>query len=299
MQDKISSHNFLLQDLDVIAANILKQDALSVGADLATPKDTIVHAKKKVDCLLMCTKAQLKKIIKKEKKQGFGLEKIAQNLQAYLGLQEPDPKIMATIECGEKILQKAEQAIKDGASMIAVRHNGDNHALKTSIDLLYAQSMQDNIVLCIEENPSLAYALDRGFTFVCAKDYENYKLASAYEATFCVTHRFILSSSDIINELHAYLNASIAQAKSFHVQNLVLDLGFSYEKSMEQKIKILQHVQDFASLGYEILLDVSDPICHELWMDLVLQSSCFNPHIIKTSTPYQQLQLLDMQKNIC
>ena len=45
-----------IEDLHVGAANILKQDALSVGADFAVPKGTIIAQTPKVNGLLIATK---------------------------------------------------------------------------------------------------------------------------------------------------------------------------------------------------------------------------------------------------
>ena len=42
-------------DLPVGGANILKQDALSIGADLAVPKGTVTAAKSHVDAVLVIT----------------------------------------------------------------------------------------------------------------------------------------------------------------------------------------------------------------------------------------------------
>ena len=44
---KMKTYLLYISDLNVFGANILKQDALSIGADLAVPKDTITCSVKK------------------------------------------------------------------------------------------------------------------------------------------------------------------------------------------------------------------------------------------------------------
>ena len=53
--------NFIyIKDLKSPAANILKQDALSIGADLAVPKETITCKNPLVDAILIANDKQLK-----------------------------------------------------------------------------------------------------------------------------------------------------------------------------------------------------------------------------------------------
>jgi len=60
--------NFIyIKDLKSPAANILKQDALSIGADLAVPKETITCKNPLVDAILIANDKQLKELARKEK----------------------------------------------------------------------------------------------------------------------------------------------------------------------------------------------------------------------------------------
>ena len=66
---------FYISGLNIKAANILKQDALSIGADLAVSKDMASMSADFTNALLICNKSQLEKLIKKESIQPFGLKK--------------------------------------------------------------------------------------------------------------------------------------------------------------------------------------------------------------------------------
>ncbi|MBU0503505.1 MAG: dihydropteroate synthase [Candidatus Omnitrophota bacterium] len=84
MQPKASFYLVKLSSLACIAANILKQEMLSLGGDAAVARDTISAKIKTTDCLLMANLAQLKRLNQKLKHQPFGLNKIAKDLALAL-----------------------------------------------------------------------------------------------------------------------------------------------------------------------------------------------------------------------
>ena len=65
MIDKMQMHYFYIKELRTPAANILKQDALSIGAELAVEKDTILCKDETVDALLIVNEKQLRILVKK------------------------------------------------------------------------------------------------------------------------------------------------------------------------------------------------------------------------------------------
>ena len=80
---KKSRLNFIfIKDIGSPAANILKQDALSVGAELVTSRDTILGREEKTSALLIANDAQREILAKKEKAQDFGLKNLAEFLSA-------------------------------------------------------------------------------------------------------------------------------------------------------------------------------------------------------------------------
>jgi|MTBAKSStandDraft_2_1061841.scaffolds.fasta_scaffold01766_10 dihydropteroate synthase len=62
------------------AANIIKQDALSVGADAVIPRSAISGKPERTDIILMGTQRNLEKLSLKLEKQPFGLKNIAKEL---------------------------------------------------------------------------------------------------------------------------------------------------------------------------------------------------------------------------
>ena len=81
---KFKYKNLKIFGLSAAQANILKQLALSVGADCATPKNTITGMLEKADCILGGSVSQIEKIISKLGIQPFGLKHLANRLQEYI-----------------------------------------------------------------------------------------------------------------------------------------------------------------------------------------------------------------------
>jgi len=78
--------NYLIKvdSVSCIAANILKQEMLSLGADAAVPRRVLTGGNKKTECLLIGNLSQLSRLCEKLKVQPFGLDKLAGELSRLL-----------------------------------------------------------------------------------------------------------------------------------------------------------------------------------------------------------------------
>lgn len=74
MSEKTKIHFIFIKDISTPAANILKQDALRIGAELITHKEVITAKITHSNALLMASKEQIQKLTAKEKLQDFGLK---------------------------------------------------------------------------------------------------------------------------------------------------------------------------------------------------------------------------------
>lgn len=75
---------FIVENLSISALMILKQELLSAGGDLATPREAILCERKKYRALVIATKAQLARVIEKCKIQPFGLKVLALALESHV-----------------------------------------------------------------------------------------------------------------------------------------------------------------------------------------------------------------------
>ncbi len=76
------------------AANILKQEMLSLGGDAALSRGSITGRDKKTDCLLLGNCAQINRLYEKLKKQPWGLSQIGQEIKAVLAHFERDAPVL-------------------------------------------------------------------------------------------------------------------------------------------------------------------------------------------------------------
>jgi len=77
-----------------IAANILKQEMLSFGADVAISRGALTGSIKKTDGLIMGSISQYKKLIEKLKIQPFGLSVFSKELEKILGNYQKEKYIL-------------------------------------------------------------------------------------------------------------------------------------------------------------------------------------------------------------
>jgi dihydropteroate synthase len=84
MLPKAITHLVRLSSVSNITANILKQEMLSLGADVAIARGALTGKTRKTDCLIMGNMAQFKRLNQKLKKQPFGLSSVADELSRGL-----------------------------------------------------------------------------------------------------------------------------------------------------------------------------------------------------------------------
>ena len=84
MVPKAESFLLQLENVPWIAANVLKQDALSCGADLVIPRGVLTGRIKKTRCILIANLAQFNRLKEKLAFQQFGLSRLAGDIERVL-----------------------------------------------------------------------------------------------------------------------------------------------------------------------------------------------------------------------
>jgi len=192
---KMKTYLLYISDLNIYGANILKQDALSIGADLAVPKHSITCSVPKVDALLIATYKQLEILAKKELAQPFGLKDVAKELKKFLKIykhQNFAPDIMGVLNINNdsffdksrvdtnNLIDRANQMILDGATILdigavssrpysqPIPEDDEFQRIKHSIDLLFENGIHQKVDLSIDSySPKVIdYALQHGFSIV-------------------------------------------------------------------------------------------------------------------------------------
>ena len=287
---------FIVKDLHVGAANILKQDALSIGADFAVPSGVIVCAKERVDGLLMGTRKQMELLSRKEMAQPFGLKSLAKELKRYLKNDlSYSLKIMGIINAnedsfypgsrfmGERAIEAIEKMIADGADIIdiggmstrpgseEISEEEELERIKPIVDLVYEKKLHEKVVFSIDTyRPKVAaYALERGFSILnditALENDECAKIAASYDATVVLMHKKGDPKTmqvnpyyeDAVAEVSAFFEERIERALGFGIERIVLDPGIGFGKRLEDNLALLRDLVEFKKFGYEILVGAS------------------------------------------
>ena len=289
--------NFIyIKDIKTPAANILKQDALSIGADLAVPKETITCKIPLVDAILIANDKQLKELARKEKIQPFGLKMVAEHLNTFVCRCDDDAfDVMGVINInedsffkgsrfnGENALKHIEKMIEEGASIIdlggvssrpgslIVSDIEELVRIKPIVDLIYEYRLFEKVHFSLDSYSPLCleYALQRGFSIVnditALRDDDVARVAAKYNATVVLMHmqgdpqtmQEEPSYENVILAVDDFFKERIEKAKTFGINKIVLDVGIGFGKSLEHNLQLLKHHEHFLHFGYPLLIGAS------------------------------------------
>ena len=296
LASKMKHHVIYIKDLHVGAANILKQDALSIGADLAVPRGTVIATTPKVDCILIATQKQLEILSKKELTQPFGLKELAKELKLICSAKKSkDIEIMGVINTNEDSFYNASRfsdinatdtifkMIEDGASIIDIggvssRPNAalisvdeELQRVKPIVDAIKQNRLYEKAEFSIDsyEPQVISYALESGFKIInditgLAND-EVCKLCSSYDATAVIMHMQGTPQSmqnnpeyeNVLSDVYSFLDERIEKAESFGVNEIIVDVGIGFGKTLENNLNLIKNLEHFLSLNKKILVGAS------------------------------------------
>lgn len=295
LSKKSKLHTLYIKDLHVGAANILKQDALSIGADLAVPNGVIIAKDKYVNALLIGTTKHFENLAKKELAQPFGLKELAKSLKDYVKEQNYPTKIMGVLNANEdsffknsrfdnsEACLKIEKMIEDGANIIdigavssrpgslPVSENIELDRLKDIVQTIYQNKYYEKVDFSIDSfSPKvIEYVLNHGFKIVNditgLQNDEVCKLVSKYNAQAVIMHMQNNQTNmqeapfyeDVIVEINDFFTKRLEKVKSFGVKDIVLDVGIGFGKTLEHNLLLLKNLEHFKHFGYELLIGAS------------------------------------------
>jgi dihydropteroate synthase len=96
MLPKLEQHALLVPQVRAAAANVLKQEMLSLGGDAAVARGTVACSVTRTDVLLIGTRKQLLTLCNKLAGQPFGLKTLASQLALFLKTVQQPPTIWQT-----------------------------------------------------------------------------------------------------------------------------------------------------------------------------------------------------------
>ena len=296
LASKAHTHIISIKDMHVGAANILKQDALSIGADLAVPKGTVIAAQKRVDTLLIATTRELEVLARKELAQPFGLKELAHTLKEIAHIKKPtQTQIMGVINANDDsffsgsrfveadAIKMIEKMIDEGADIIDIgavssRPNAafvsaqeELERVAPILDFIKKERLFERIPLSIDSYEPLVVqkALDAGFKIVnditgLAND-AVCELCAEYDATAVIMHmqgtpqtmQNNPTYNSVLDDVYAFLQGRVEKAERFGVKDIVLDVGIGFGKTLEDNVALIKNLENFLRLGKPLLVGAS------------------------------------------
>ena len=296
LASKMKHHIIYIRDLHVGAANILKQDALSIGADLAVPRGTVIAKTQHVDCILIATDKQLQTLSKKELAQPFGLKELAKKFREFTNIHMPrHVEVMGIINANDdsfytnsrfkdsnateaiiKMIEEGAEIIDIGGVSSApnapkVSLDEEFQRVKPLIDAIKKEKLYENTKFSIDsyEPKVLSYALENGFKIVNditgLQNDEVCKLCASFNATAVIMHMQGTPQTmqenpkyeNILSDVYSFLELRILKAESFGVKDIIADIGIGFGKTLEDNLKLIKHLEGFLTLGKPILVGAS------------------------------------------
>jgi len=297
MAKKMQLFYFYIKELRTPAANILKQDALSIGADLAVPGGVITCEKPVYDCLLIGTKKHMEILARKELAQPFGLKKLAQTLKHFLNPVTFPLKIMGVINANEDsffegsrfvnedAIVQIEKMIEEGAQIIDIGAVSSRPGamevdpaeelarMEPICNMIKEQKLYEKVCFSIDSyTPAvIEYALKSGFGLVNditgARDNEVVALAVKYDAKLCIMHMQGVPQSmqkdpvygNVILEMDQFFEGRLAKCEALGLkrEKIILDVGIGFGKTVAHNLELLRNLSHFRHFGCEILIGAS------------------------------------------
>lgn len=294
MVEKFKYKTLKIYNLSSAQANILKQTALSTGADCAVNKNVITSNIEKSDVILGGSFSQLQKIADKLSLQPFSLSKLSTDIKSELVEKTTQTKIMGILNITansfsdggeynstEKACEHLKQLVEDGADIIDIGAEStkpytEGVDAKTQLEKIlpvldYAKNF--NIPISIDTRSSVVAdeCLKNGANIindVSGLKYDNEMattLAKFPNSTLILQHS--LGKEINMSEHHSYTNITddvfkdlyhqIEYAKFSGIENIIIDVGIGFDKTRDENFEILRRIKEFYSLGYPVMTGIS------------------------------------------
>ena len=289
--------NIKIFDLTPAQANILKQTALSVGADCATHRETITAKVEKTDCILGGSLSQIEKIAGKLACQPFGLKKLGEILLQRHEKDLDGCKIVGILNLttnsfsdgGEfyefdKAIEHLNEMINDGADVVDI---GAESTKPYSEPVSAAEQLSKLVPLLeyIKENDiKIPVSIDTRSSAVARKclelgadiindvsgfDYDEKmpEVIAEFNAKVIIQHSKGTPQnmqdkpvySNLMDEIYLGLKnkIDIALSKGIKRENIIIDPGIGFGKTREDNFEIIRRIEELYGLGCPVMLGIS------------------------------------------
>lgn len=297
MKKKMELFFVYIESLKSPAANILKQDALSIGADLAVPRDSITCKKEYVSGLLIANRKELEILAKKERIQPFGLKNLSFELERILKIEKEQkmPTLMGVLNINSnsfydksrceisEIESRILRMIEDGASVIDIgatssapkeplsNSKDELKKIEQVADIIYKKELYKKAEFSIDtyHYEVAKCALESGFSRVNDifgfRDEKLLEVASQYRAKVVLMHmqgepknmQDNPSYEDVVLDIEEFFKRKIDILNKKGIFEIALDVGIGFGKRLEDNLMLLNELENFKKFGVDILIGAS------------------------------------------
>ena len=291
--DKFGYKNIKIYELTPAQANIIKQTAISVGADCATHREVITGKIEKSDCILGGSISEIRKIGEKLKFQPFGLKELGEKLVQiaacdknvhckiagilnlttnsfsdggmYNDFEKAKEHILEMIDDGADIIDIGAESTKPYSQPVSAEEQ-----LKKLLPII--DFAKDKITLSIDTRSAIVAqeCIDAGAKIindVSGFDYDSKMpdVIAKYNVPVIIQHskgtpenmQNSPKYNDVIEEIYLALKNKIDFARSKGIQNIIIDPGIGFGKTREDNFEIIKRIEEFKTLGYPVMLGIS------------------------------------------
>ncbi|MCQ2744099.1 MAG: dihydropteroate synthase [bacterium] len=292
-RDKYFYKNIKIFDLTNAQVNILKQTALTVGADCATHREVITGNIQKSDAILGGSYSQISKIAEKLKLQPFSLGSLSNKLIEEIQPRKVKTKLVGIVNVTpdsfsdggmylepNKAIKHIMQLIDDGANIIDIGAESTRpYSEETNLDEqikrlkpILSELKDINIPISLDTRSSEVadFALNNGVSIindVSGMEYDSKMIdvVSKYNAEIVIQHSKGTPQNmqnnpqynDVVEEVYQKLLDKIESAKSKGISKIIVDIGIGFGKSKEDNFELLNRIDEFYSLNYPIMVGLS------------------------------------------
>lgn len=173
------------------------------------------------------------------------------------------------IEQGADIIDIGAQSTKPKADLVSVVYEIEKvvpivTALKTaypnveiSVDTMTLGCAKASIEAGADIINDVSFLANEEFAKICAQ--ANKKLVIMHSRGNSKTMDELTSYDNLIDEIYKeiYQKAILAQSQGLEKENIIIDLGFGFAKTINQNYELLKRIGEFKSMGYPVLAGVS------------------------------------------
>ncbi|MBS3740595.1 MAG: dihydropteroate synthase [Candidatus Cloacimonetes bacterium] len=303
-----------LKNIKIGAANIIKQDMLSIGGDAAVARGVVNGKVDKSDVIIFGDEKRIKLLLKKISYQDiFGIPKIIKEIkkllkfrnqpQSFIKVRGKELSLKQTLIMGilnvtpdsffdggkyeklDRAKKRIDKMVSEGAHIIDIGGESTRpFAEKVSMDeelnrvipVIKAAKERCDLPVSIDTYKAevAKEALDAGADIVndisgLRFDENMAEVVAAYDDVPIIimhiqgTPRNMQknpSYEDVIEDIYSYFQDRIKFARQYGVkeENIILDPGIGFGKTLEHNVEIINRISEFHSLGRPILLGCSN-----------------------------------------